>query len=126
MSSSVTLPTTAGAAATKASKPSTPSPENETTFAGYGNDPLQDALKKVGNDPLQDALQKVHQLDDDAASLQRAKAKILQSMAQSGVDPTDDDDEEKKNGGDSSTLDEKRPDNRPSLGRPFVPRNSDD
>mmetsp|Transcript_4819 Transcript_4819/g.7425 ORF Transcript_4819/g.7425 Transcript_4819/m.7425 type:complete len:662 (-) Transcript_4819:860-2845(-) len=118
--------TTAGAAATKASKPSTPSPENETTFAGYGNDPLQDALKKVGNDPLQDALQKVHQLDDDAASLQRAKAKILQSMAQSGVDPTDDDDEEKKNGGDSSTLDEKRPDNRPSLGRPFVPRNSDD
>lgn len=118
--------TAAVAAATKASKPSTPSPENETTFAGYGNDPLQDALKKVGNDPLQDALQKVHQLDDDAASLQRAKAKILQSMAQSGVDPTDDDDEEKKNGGDSSTLEEKRPDTRPSLGRPFVPRNSDD
>lgn len=119
-------PTTAVAAATKASKPSTPAPENETTFAGYGNDPLQDALKKVGNDPLQDALQKVHQLDDDAASLQRAKAKILQSMAQSGVDPTDDDEEEKKNSGDSSTLEEKRPDARPSLGRPFVPRNSDD
>jgi len=118
--------TTAGAAATKPSKSTTPPPEKETTFAGYGNDPLQDALKKVGNDPLQDALQKVHKLDDDAASLQRAKAKILQSMAQSGVDPADVDDEEKRNGGDSPTLDEAMPDKRPSLGRPFVPRKSED
>ena len=78
------------------------------------------------NDPLQDALQKVHKLDDDAASLQRAKAKILQSMAQSGVDPADVDDEEKRNGGDSPTLDEAMPYKRPSLGRPFVPRKSED
>jgi len=122
--------TTTDAAATKNSKSSaTPPPENEAeddVFAGYGNDPLQDALKKVGNDPLQDALQKVHKLDDDAASLQRAKAKILQSMTRSGVDPTDIIDEgEKLNGGDSPNHDDKRPEKLPSLGRPF-PRKSED
>jgi len=49
-------------------------------------------------------------------------------MAQSGVDPADVDDEEKRNGGDSPTLDEQMPgpDKRPSLGRPFVPRKSED
>jgi hypothetical protein len=121
--------TTKEAAATKKSKSTTPPPEQEEeddVFTGYGNDPLQDALKKGGNDPLQDALQKVHKLDDDAASLQRAKAKILQSMTQSGVDPADIiDEEEKKNGGDSPNLDEKRPEKLPSLGRPF-PRKSED
>ena len=98
-SSSSAPATTVVAAATKKAK-SAPPPakksEGKDVF-GYDNDPLQDALKKVGNDPLQDALQKVHKLDDDAASLQRAKAKILQSMAQSGVDPTDMNDEEEKN-----------------------------
>lgn len=115
VAASAVAPSAAAAgAATKASKPASPPPEKDASFAGYGNDPLQDAL------------QKVHKLDDDAASLQRAKAKILQSMSQTGVEPTDVEEEEKKNGGDTSALEEKRPDNRPSLGRPFAPINSDD
>lgn len=97
-------------AAKKASKSASPPTEKDASFTGHGNDPLQDAL------------QKVHKLDDDAASLQRAKAKILQSMSQSGVEPTDAEGEEKKNG----------TDNPPSLGRqtsvgrPFTTVNSDD
>ncbi|KAL7495171.1 hypothetical protein ACHAWT_003700 [Skeletonema menzelii] len=108
--SAVAPPAATAGAATKTPKSDSPPPEKDASFAGYGNDPLQDAL------------QKVHKLDDDAASLQRAKAKILQSMSHTGVGPTDVEDEEKKNGGDSSAPKE----NRPSLGRPFAPINSDD
>ncbi len=44
------------------------------------NDPLQDALKNVANDPLLDALKKI----DNTASLNRAKAKVLQSLKSPG------------------------------------------
>ena len=113
--------TIADAAATKKSKSTTPPPKKEAkeVFAGYGNDPLLDALTKAANDPLQDALQKVHKLVDDAASLQRAKAKILQSMAQSGVDPVDIDIDGEMKGESPDLEDEKKPKKRPSMGRPF-------
>ena len=140
-----TTTTTDVTAAPSKEKTKSPSPSTKGSgdvFAGSGNDPLQDALKKVGNDPLLDALKRVpKKLDDDAASLQRAKAKILQSLTSGGgADHTDNDNngddhlaspEEKKSGGDSpptasNNVDsDKRPERRHSLGRPFGGRGDD-
>ena len=81
--SSVAKTTDADESKESKSSPTTKSVANDPlqyALQSVSNDPLQDALKNVANDPLLDALKKI----DNTASLNRAKAKVLQSLTSPG------------------------------------------